>query len=194
MSMANKTVSPVIMVYQSADGAAYDLMMSYYDDPYRIENSIQTGRPWLMLDKAGPFERKVEEQYKAFYMGFWELANGSACRIFFQPEPQFDLGHSHFFGIIVILPGPIDYAGKPEEIYIINGKSAFETPMAGIMNPSTAEVIISQSNHDFRTFRGGGNTCIDGGRVYTRIVGDLATVISGQVSLTPMIDFRWTLN
>jgi hypothetical protein len=188
--MANKAVSPVIMVYQSADGAAYDLMMSYYDDPHRIENSIRAGRPWLMLDKAGRFERKVEEQYKAFYMGFWELANGSACRIFFQPEPRLDLAHSHFFGI-VIRPGPIDYA---EEIYIINGKSAFESPMAGIMNPSTAEVIISQSNHDFRAFRGGGNTYIDGGRVYTRIVGDLATVIRGQVSLTSGIDFRWTLN
>jgi len=189
--MSNKTASPLIMVYQSADGVAYDLMMSYYDDPHRIENSIRAGRPWLMLDKAGPFERKVEERYKAFYMGVWELANGSACRIFFQPEPNVALGHSHFFGIAI---GPIDYAGRPEEIYIINGKSAFELPMAGIMNPSTAEVIISQSNHDFRAFRGGGNTYIDGGRVYTRIVGDLATVIRGQVSLTSVIDFRWTLN
>lgn len=178
----------LILVYKAADGQVLDLVCQQ-----PITTTIQEdGQPWLMLDAATEFERKIEEYYKAFYMGFWELKSGRAVRVFFQPEPKVDLGHSNFFGIFV---------GLDDHIYICNAKSAFETPMAGIMNPKTAEVIVSQSNHDFRTFKGGGNTHIDGGRVYTRLVGDIHDVNHGLVNMTnshipeidkfPFVDFEW---
>lgn len=197
-----KPKKPLIFVYKTEDGQAIDLTQSTFTEYHPVEYSVGDGQPWLMLDAPCDFERNIEKHYKAFYMGFWELKNGTACRIFFQPEPDVALGHSNFFGIIV--KTSLGYSAQPDDIWIVNGKSAFETPMSAIMNPNTAEVIISQSNHDFRSFRGGGNVYIDGGRAYCRLVGDLNGIKHGLVECVvddtpydgdrPDVDFWWKPN
>lgn len=79
--------------------------------------------------------------------------------IFYQPNPNFELGHSHYYGIFV----------HKKAIHICNAESAFSEPITAAI-ASDGEVIFSRYRHDHVTSYDG-SVFIDGGRDYIRYGG-----------------------
>lgn len=105
--------------------------------------------------------QKVEEKYGAKYLGDFcvKRKNGwseQPFAIFYQPNPNVSLGHSHYFGMFV----------ESENMYITKGDSAFEEGLTGVV-ADDGEIVISCYRHDYRTSTDG-SVFIDGGRDYTR--------------------------
>lgn len=104
---------------------------------------------------------KVEDMYKAHYMGFWctKRLDGSwnerPVEVFYQPNPDVEKGHSHYFGL---------FFDHLDRVMITNAETAFSEPMTGVICED-GEVLISHYCHDYRTK---GDRMIDGGRDYTR--------------------------
>jgi len=111
-----------------------------------------------------PINIKIcEEHYGATFVGdFCLKANGGGwseipLAIFYQPNPNISLGHTHYFGLMV---------DQFDRLVITNGESAFEEPIQGIV-ADNGEVIYSRYRHDYVTSEDG-SVWIDGGRDYTR--------------------------
>lgn len=118
----------------------------------------------------------VEEKYGARFVGdFCIKTKGGGwseepVAIFYQPNPNFELGHKHYFGLFV----------QHGNIYITDGTSAFSEPIVGIVTPS-GEVLYSRYRHDYRESEG---VMIDGGRDYVRRSGTghlVHVVVNGAV-------------
>jgi hypothetical protein len=109
----------------------------------------------------------VEIRYNATYMGdFCLITKGdswgdSTVAVFWQPNPDTTKGHSHYFGMFV----------RDGTVYITNASSAFRDPIVGIV-ADNGEVIFSRSRHDFRS-SSDRTVSIDGGRDYTRLIGNI---------------------
>lgn len=109
----------------------------------------------------------IEQNYGVKYMGPWCVKdrNGNwseiPVEIFYQPEPFFEKGHSHYLGVFI----------RHGNVYLTDGQSAFSDPIAGIMVAQN-EVVVSRYRHDYRE-RGG--AMIDGGRDYVRMGGVMGT-------------------
>ena len=107
--------------------------------------------------------QSVEKHYNALFVGDFALRtrdggwSESPVAIFYQPNPNTDLGHTHYFGILV---------DHHKSILITRGDSAFEQPIDGII-ADNGEVIFSRYRHDYVTSLDG-SVWIDGGRDYTR--------------------------
>lgn len=104
--------------------------------------------------------KQIEEKYGAKYMGYWctKSARGGwneqPVDVFYQPNPNVELGHKHYFGMFV----------QNETPYICDASSAFGEPIYG-MPCEDGEVIVSRYCHNYVTK---GDRMIDGGRDYTR--------------------------
>ncbi len=104
--------------------------------------------------------KHIEENYSAKYMGYWCTKNSRGAwnedpvDVFYQPNPDTDKGHKHYFGIF----------RRDESFYICDATSAFSNPIIGIPCED-GEVIVSRYRHDYVTK---GDRMIDGGRDYTR--------------------------
>ena len=102
----------------------------------------------------------IEDRYGAKYMGYWCTKNSRggwnehAVDVFYQPNPNKELGHSHYFGMFK----------HGVEVYITNAESCFSEPLTGAVC-SDGEVIVSRCVHDYIEKKG---AMIDGGRDYTR--------------------------
>lgn len=103
---------------------------------------------------------KIEEKYGAKYMGYWCTRhprggwNERPVDVFYVPNPDTSLGHSHYFGMFI----------QDGTAYITNAESAFSEPITGAVC-SDGEVIVSRYCHDYIERKG---AMIDGGRDYTR--------------------------
>ena len=112
--------------------------------------------------------RKIEDMYKAKYMGHWctktpsGIWNEMPLDVFYQPNPKVEEGHTHYFGLYR------NYAG---EVRITSADSAFSDPIVGVLCED-GEVIVSRYRHDYQEKDG---KIIDGGRDY------LKTSIGGQL-------------
>lgn len=107
---------------------------------------------------------KVEENYGAKFVGDFciKTKNGwseEPVAIFYQPNPDVEKGHKHYFGLFV----------RDDSIYITDGTSAFSEPIVGIVTRG-GEVIFSRYRHNFVEREG---VFIDGGRDYVRVGGDI---------------------
>jgi hypothetical protein len=104
---------------------------------------------------------KVESIKGAEYMGFWCTKrsdgswNESPVDVFYQPNPNLEAGHSHYFGLFV------DHVNR---VMITDASSAFSEPMTGVICED-GEVLVSRYRHDYRTK---GDRMVDGGRDYVR--------------------------
>ena len=104
---------------------------------------------------------KVEEQYKAKYMGYWCTKNFSGgwneqpVDVFYVADPDTSKGHSNYFGM---------YYTETDQLMITNAESAFSEPMVGV-ECNDGEVLISRFRHDYVMK---GDAFIDGGRDYYR--------------------------
>lgn len=103
---------------------------------------------------------QIEERYGAKYMGYWCTRNSRGgwnerpVDVFYQPNPNKALGHSHYFGMFI----------QNDSVYITNAASAFSEPLTGALCPD-GEVIVSRYVHDYIEKKG---VMIDGGRDYVR--------------------------
>lgn len=102
----------------------------------------------------------IEQKYNAKYMGPWCTKhsrgwwNETPVDVFYQPNPDAEKGHTHYFGMF--FQGP--------RCWITDATSAFSEPMTGIICED-GEVIVSRYRHDYVQK---GDRMIDGGRDYTR--------------------------
>uniref|UniRef100_A0A6C0JU24 Uncharacterized protein n=1 Tax=viral metagenome TaxID=1070528 RepID=A0A6C0JU24_9ZZZZ len=121
--------------------------------------------PHIESRKAFWFDEKtiesVEKKYGVKYIGYWcvEGANvqwaSNPVDVFYQPNPNTELGHSNYFGIF-------SWMG---EWRICNADSAFSVPITGILENGV--VYVSRYRHDSVCTPNG--NCIDGGRDYVNI-------------------------
>lgn len=113
----------------------------------------------------------TEKHYNAKFMGSWAIRvkdewTESPVDVFYQPNPDASLGHSHYFGLYT------DYTSDGDrQTYITNAKSAFSQEIAGGIC-SDGEVIVSGYRHDYINTKG---ALVDGGRDYLR-TNDCKTV------------------
>ena len=102
--------------------------------------------------------QKIEEMYGAKYMGYWatKRPNGNwnelPVDVFYQPNPDTEKGHTHYFGMY-----------RQTDVYITDASSAFSDPIYGV--DVGGRVLVSRYVHDFSEFNG---WFIDGGRDYCR--------------------------
>ena len=104
----------------------------------------------------------AEEKYGAKYMGYWctKRPDGNSWNerpvdVFYQPNPNLELGHKHYFGLLI----------QDGILYITDATSAFSETIGGIITED-GEVLVSRFRHDYVTKEGG--YMIDGGRDYLR--------------------------
>ena len=102
----------------------------------------------------------IEDLKGAKYMGYWctkRPSDGSwnerPVDVFYQPNPDIEQGHKHYFGVFV-----------QGGIMITDATSAFSEPIIGSVCED-GEVIVSRYRHDYVAKKG---AMIDGGRDYTR--------------------------
>lgn len=115
---------------------------------------------WLKEDGI----KKAEELYGAKYMGYWctkrlngESWNDNPVDVFYQPNPDIEKGHKHYFGLFI----------QNGSLYITDATSAFSDPITGI-ETNDGEVIVSRFRHDYVEKD---EYMIDGGRDYFRTSG-----------------------
>ena len=108
--------------------------------------------------------KKAEELYGAKYMGYWctkrlngESWNDNPVDVFYQPNPDIENGHKHYFGLFI----------QNGSLYITDATSAFSDPITGI-ETNDGEVIVSRFRHDYVEKD---EYMIDGGRDYFRTSG-----------------------
>jgi hypothetical protein len=114
---------------------------------------------WLNIEKAEehyPGSKYVGEFCIRQPGGSW---SESPVAVFYQPNPNRDLGHTNYFGLI----------RRGSSVYIMNALSAAEEPFEGILYRD--EVIYSRFRHDFRS-SSDGRVFVDGGRDYLRWGGE----------------------
>lgn len=123
---------------------------------------INTPKDGYHIKKAGI--KKTEELYRAKYMGYWctkrlsdESWNDYPIDVFYQPNPDTEKGHKHYFGLFV----------QNGKLYITDATSAFSDPITGI-ETEDGEVIVSRYRHDYVEKDG---FMVDGGRDYFRTSG-----------------------
>lgn len=119
---------------------------------------------------------KVETAHNAIFMGYWAIQDRSGnwsetpVDVFYQPDPDVQKGHSHYFGI---------YRSYSANTWMIcNAETAFCDPLYGVCC-DTGEVIISRFRHDYVTR---GNYMVDGGRDYLRSSQHPAVIVKVEGS------------
>lgn len=124
-----------------------------------VERFIKTPEDgyWITRDSI----KKIEDIKGAKYMGYWctkhskGFWNEQPVDVFYQPNPDLEQGHSHYFGIFLL----------NDSVFICDATSAFSETIGGIMCED-GEVLVSRYRHDYVTKEGG--YMIDGGRDYLR--------------------------
>jgi hypothetical protein len=108
--------------------------------------------------------KKAEHMYSAKYMGYWctkrlngESWNDNPVDVFYQPNPNRELGHSNYFGLFF----------QNDNLWITDAQSAFSDPITGI-ETDDGEVIVSRYRHNYVEKD---KYMIDGGRDYLRTSG-----------------------
>jgi hypothetical protein len=114
----------------------------------------------------------VEKRYGGTYIGdfcLYTTNNGWSevpAAVFYQPNPNRELGHTNYFGMFVRNINTFIGEG---ELYITKGDSAFKDDIAGVI--ADGEIIYSCYRHDYHTSTDK-SVSIDGGRDYTRFRGN----------------------
>ena len=125
--------------------------------------------PEVVKTSYQPFDVvEIEKRYNATFVGDFSIVISAKddenirwsdwpVAVFYQPNPDIEKGHSHYFGLY--------FHEGSNHIYICDASSAFREPIAGII-ADNGEVVFSRYRHDFRTSCDK-SVSIDGGRDYT---------------------------
>lgn len=84
--------------------------------------------------------------------------------LFYQPDPKTELGHSHYF---IIYKDPKTRLTKEPQIMICDGQPTVDRLTLSCVENNSV-LIYSHYRHHFH----GSPIAIDGGRSYTRLIGD----------------------
>lgn len=98
--------------------------------------------------------KKLEEQYNAVYIGDFD-SNDRLESLFYQPTPNIELGHSHYFTLFAQM-----FTNK---VYISNGEYIKNIVFNAVKSKRT--YLISCYRHHYNEKDG---IFIDGGRDYLR--------------------------
>lgn len=98
--------------------------------------------------------KKLEAQYNAVYIGDFDINTGIES-LFYQPFPNVELGHSHYFTLFVQM-----FTNK---VYITNGEKYKDVVFDAVKSKRT--YLISCYRHHYNEKDG---VFIDGGRDYTK--------------------------
>ncbi|MGZ8924461.1 MAG: hypothetical protein ACXW2E_01125 [Nitrososphaeraceae archaeon] len=107
--------------------------------------------------------KKIEERFNGIFVGDFSLPQKDGnwseqpIAIFYNPNPNKELGHTHYFGIFVT---------PDNKIVITNGEPAFKQPILGVIADNN-DIIYSRFRHDYRVSPDN-SVWIDGGRDYCR--------------------------
>lgn len=115
--------------------------------------------------------KKVENHYNVSYIGDFQIKSGDnwtdfPVSIFYQPNPDFDKGHSNYLGIYKKVHFNFLTVEAISKVILCDGKYAFDEALTGVLCDNN-EVIISCHRHDYKT-SSCGKYFIDGGRNYLR--------------------------
>lgn len=103
---------------------------------------------------------KAEAHYGAKYIGYYDLPDREGpFSVFYQPNPQTDLGHSNYFGLFV---HPVF-----QHLFITQAKSILEARYPAFRFPD-GTILCSRYRHDYVTHDG---LMLDGGLAYLRSGG-----------------------
>lgn len=112
---------------------------------------------------------KIEERYKAKYLGYWAIKDShdnwteEPVDVFYVADPDKSKGHTHYFGL---------FQQKDLSVMICKADSAFSEPIVGI-RLENSEVLVSRYRHDCASKgEGADEVFIDGGRDYLRVGGN----------------------
>lgn len=120
---------------------------------------VNTPADGFWIKQAG-INKACELYNGATYMGYWSVKRRDGnwtddpVDVFYQPNPDKDKGHSHYFGLFV----------RDGKLFITDAASAFADPIFGIITDD-GEVIVSRYRHNYVEKDG---YMIDGGRDYNR--------------------------
>ena len=123
------------------------------------------------LDKI----KLIETKYNAQWMGSWDNGGSSfPDDIFYVENPDISKGHTHYFGLYL---DPIT-----NDLFIRKGDKAFSNRIIGCVNPQGI-VYASRYRHDYISVE---NTkvCLDGGRDYIKVSGDLDYYNKNKIEIT----------
>lgn len=115
--------------------------------------SIEKREPYYFTWKG---IKKIEKEYNAKYMGYWCVRGKHVewasipVEVFYQPNPNIELGHSNYFGIYL----------QDGKTFICDAVSAFSSPIIGILEHDV--VYVSRYCRDCVCTPN--NSTIDGGR------------------------------
>lgn len=98
--------------------------------------------------------KKLEIQYNAVYIGDFDINTGIES-LFYQPFPNLELGHSHYFTLFVQM--------FTDKVYITNGEKYKDVVFNAVKSKKT--YLISCYRHHYNEKDG---IFIDGGRDYLR--------------------------
>lgn len=119
------------------------------------------------------------DHFNVHYLGAFALKNKEGqwteepFDCFFQPNPDYDAGHSHFFTVFQRLD---------MTVMIANAISAFEIPFTGLIEND--RFIYSRYRHEFVSY---GSVFVDGGRDYFRRGGD-GNLMPARLTFYPRAD------
>ena len=129
--------------------------------------------------------KTIEDHYGGKFVGSFCIKrtdgswNDTPVDVFYQPNPDFSKGHTHYFGMF---RHPLT-----NHVMITNAMSAFEHPMLGVV-ADDGEIIVSGYRHDYRRSKDG-TVFIDGGRDYTRYGGNSANSDVGDIRI-PLVQVK----
>ena len=103
--------------------------------------------------------KEIENHYGVSYINFYDIPGRDHVHVFYQPNPNLDLGHSHYMGVIL---KTIDLEGT-QEAYLCNAKT-IEDALYNAVKVGD-EFIVSRYRHDYKEL---GGAMIDGGLDYAR--------------------------
>ncbi|MCK9369758.1 hypothetical protein M0R04_07630 [Candidatus Dojkabacteria bacterium] len=106
--------------------------------------------------------KKTEDHYGSKFIGDFCIRSlqswtETPAAVFYQPNPNLELGHTHYFGLFV---------ADSRKVIIVNAESAFVDPIIGVV-ADDGEIIFSRYRHDF-VWSGDRSVYIDGGRDYVK--------------------------
>jgi hypothetical protein len=114
---------------------------------------------------VGRFEKQIEEKYSVKYIGFYDVPDTTRygekfirehVRVFYQPNPKTELGHTNYMGVII---HPVD-----ESIWLCNAAGILDAEYPAYMF-ADGSYISSRYRHDYQTR---GDVMLDGGIDYVR--------------------------
>lgn len=135
----------------------------------------------------------LEEHYGGKFIGDFCLKtkNGGwserPIAVFYQPNPDVEAGHSHYFGLLVDNLSP-----DTGSLMITNAESAFSEPISGIITDE-GEILFSRYRHDFRQSLNG-ECFIDGGRDYCRFGGGSYRIVQLLIDKDKLVVDPKTIN